>query len=190
MLRKGLPELTTKRCVLRPVTMDDVTSLHELWTSPGVRRFLWDDEIITPSRTRAAIAQSEQLFNKQQGGLWGMWPSDAPTLNGFTGLWPFREPQELELLFGVAEHLWGRGYAPEIAQAVVAYAFDVLEMPMVRASTDAANSASMQVLQKLNFRLVRRGVVDGLDTVFYALAKAEVAPSRDPSSEPTEPPGV
>ena len=67
--------LTTKRCVLRPITPDDAAQLHELWSSPGVRRFLWDDEIIPIARTRAAIEQSQTMFDEQAYGLWGAWPS-------------------------------------------------------------------------------------------------------------------
>jgi ribosomal-protein-alanine N-acetyltransferase len=42
-------------------------------------------------------------------------------LIGFCGLWPFREPPNLELLYGIAESLWGQGYATEVAHAVMTY---------------------------------------------------------------------
>src|SRR5262245_1197416 len=76
-------ELTTPRCVLRPIATADVDRLHRLWTSAGVRRFLWDDEVISHDRTRAAIEQSEQMFERQAFGLWGAWLKDSPSLCGF-----------------------------------------------------------------------------------------------------------
>jgi ribosomal-protein-alanine N-acetyltransferase len=164
-------ELTTRRCLLRPLAVDDATSLHALWSSPGVRRFLWDDEIISLARTVEALERSERLFHEQRFGLWGATPRGASNLVGFAGLWPFREPPEIELLYGVEEHAWGRGFATEIAQAVVKYCFESLGMAAVRASTDPGNAASSRVLEKLGFRLVRRDVVGGLDTVFYELAQ-------------------
>jgi hypothetical protein len=45
--------LTTARCLLHPIGPEDVEPLHDLWTSPGVRRFLWDDEVVPIERTRA-----------------------------------------------------------------------------------------------------------------------------------------
>jgi RimJ/RimL family protein N-acetyltransferase len=33
-----LPFLETERLVLRPIGLEDVDSLHALWTQPGVRR--------------------------------------------------------------------------------------------------------------------------------------------------------
>ena len=92
---------------------------------------------------------------------------------GFGGLWPFRDPPDIELLYGVAEDACGNGYAREIGRAVIAYYFDSLAMPIVRASTDVANAASIRVLQKLGFECDGRRVVDGLDTVFCALRRPE-----------------
>jgi RimJ/RimL family protein N-acetyltransferase len=42
-----------------------------------------------------------------------------------------------------------------------------LGMPVVKASTDGANTASIRVLEKLGFTFVRRATVAGLDTLFY-----------------------
>jgi ribosomal-protein-alanine N-acetyltransferase len=132
-----------------------------------VRRFLWDDEVIPPARTAAIIDQSQQMFGERRCGLWGVWTHDSPDLVGFCGLWPFRNPPEIELLFGVAEQHWGRGHAVEIADAIVRYAFESLEMPVVHASTDAANVQSVRVLEKLGFAFGGRETIAGLDTVFY-----------------------
>ena len=92
-------------------------------------------------------------------------------LVGFTGLWLFRDQPELELLYGVDEQLWGQGYAPEIAQAVIGYCFATLGMPSVRASTDAPNTASIRVLEKLGLEFAGRGLVGALDTVFYEVRR-------------------
>lgn len=159
--------LTTGRLTLRPVAAGDACPLHELWSSAGVRRFLWDDEIIPMDRTRSAIELSHQLFEGRGHGLWSAWLKDSPELCGFGGLWPFRDPPQYELLYGVAERLWSRGYATEIGEAIVRYCTRSLGMPKVRASTDTGNVGSIRVLEKLGLRLVERCTVDGLDTVFY-----------------------
>ena len=159
--------LSTRRLVLEPITAADEGALHVLWSSPGVRRFLWDDEVIPIERTRDAIARSRKLLAADGHGLWAARRAGTTALCGFGGLWPFRDPPELELLYGVSEPLWGRGYATEIGKAIVRYCTRSLRMPTVRASTDTGNVASIRVLEKLGFRLVERRTVDGLDTVFY-----------------------
>jgi RimJ/RimL family protein N-acetyltransferase len=45
-------EIETARLRLRPVTKADVDELHALWSSPKVRKYLWDDEVIAPSADR------------------------------------------------------------------------------------------------------------------------------------------
>ena len=168
--------LLTPRLALSPLRPNDAAELHELWTTPGVRRFLWDDEVIPAGQTEAVLERSCALFAERGLGLWGAWLCDAssrPSLAGFCGYWFFRDPPELELLYGVAEPFWGRGLATELANAMVRYAWDTLGFPIIHASTDVANVASTRVLEKAGFTLSRRTVVGGLDTVFYQLARPQ-----------------
>jgi ribosomal-protein-alanine N-acetyltransferase len=177
-------DLATARCTLRPLTSADRRAVHRLWTSPGVRRFLWDDEIIPLARTEAALEENTRLFDERRYGLWGARArgASADPLVGFAGLWFFREPPELELVYGIADEACGRGYATEIARAVVAYAFEELDMPILRGSTDRANAASVRVLEKIGFAFVDRRTISGLDTVFYALERAAARGERTHAS--------
>ena len=161
----------TRRCELRPVVPDDAAELHALWITPGVRRFLWDDVVIPIEQAEKAVAASVALFAQRQFGLWAARPKGSTAICGFAGLWPFRDEQEFELLFGVAEPLWGQGYAVEMAQAVLAYCYTTLDMTVVRASIDAPNVASARVLDKLGFTAIRRATVSGLDTLFFERAR-------------------
>lgn len=142
-------------------------ALHALWTAPGVRRFLWDGEIISRERTDEAIATSDDLFEQRDFGLWLLRERIDHSLIGFAGLWPFRESQEFELVFGVDERMWGHGYATEGGQAVIKYCFHTLNMPRIDASSDVDNAASIRVLEKLGFAETRREVVNRIDTVFF-----------------------
>lgn len=165
--------LHTPRLTLVPVRASDAPAIHALFISPGVRRFLWDDEVIPTERTAGVIEESERIFARSRFGLWGAWTREASSparLVGFGGLWYFRDPPELELLYGVADDEVNRGLATEIATAVVSYARDALGWRELRASTDGGNAASVRVLEKLGFRFERRAVVGGLDTMFYQLA--------------------
>ncbi|MEP0746976.1 MULTISPECIES: hypothetical protein [unclassified Coleofasciculus] len=44
--------LHTDRLRLRPCQMDDLDSLHELWIDTDVRRFLFDDRLISREEAR------------------------------------------------------------------------------------------------------------------------------------------
>ena len=115
------------------------------------------------------------LFSQYGFGLWsarlreplaGYEPSK---LAGFAGYWYFRDPPELELLYGIAEPLWGRGLATELARAMLDYGSTSRGFDEVLASTDRDNTGSVRVLEKLGFTVTRQVVVDGLDTIFFHL---------------------
>jgi ribosomal-protein-alanine N-acetyltransferase len=178
----AVDRLLTPRLTLSPLQTGDAAELHELWTTPGVRRFLWDDEVIPARQTAGVLETSSALFAERGLGLWGARLCDASSrlsLAGFVGYWFFRDPPELELLYGVAEPLWGRGLATELANAMVRYAWDRLSLPAIHASTDVANVASTRVLEKAGFKHTHRAVVAGLDTVFYELARPRATDVRD-----------
>lgn len=171
-------DLETPRLRLAPFRSDEAGLLHQLWMDPGVRRYLWDDQVIPPEQTAEILTKSEELFRQHGYGLWAVrlrLRNGPPSgdLAGFAGFWHFRDPPELELIFGLAPAAWGLGLAVEASRALLRYAFEELGFPEVRASTDAANQASLRVLEKLGMRCERRATVQGLDTVFFSLRRED-----------------
>ncbi len=142
--------LHTAQLQLRPLREPDIQALHALWTQPGVRRYLWDDHMLSLEQTRDAVLQSAWWFEHQGYGLWGA-HDGAGALVGFCGYGFFRNEHELELLYGVAEQAWLKGFAREMSEAMVAYGFDTLRLAEIRASTDAPNLGSQRVLKRLGF---------------------------------------
>ena len=162
-------ELTTDRLVLRPLAAGDADGLHALWTDEPVRRFLWDGKVIPREETQAIVDESGRLFREHRFGLWGV--REREDLVAVAGYWHFRTPPSLELLFAVAAPHWGRGIATAASRCVLGYGFSALGFRAVVASTDVANAASVRVLEKLGVSLRGRETVEGLDTVFYELAR-------------------
>jgi RimJ/RimL family protein N-acetyltransferase len=65
----------------------------------------------------------------------------------------------------------GQGLATEAARAVLAYGFEQLQSPRITAATDPPNAASVRVLERLGMRFTHRAALNGLDTVFYEIAR-------------------
>lgn len=61
--------IETARLRLRPFTREDVDELHRLFVEPGVRKFLWDDEVIPKERTESVIETSIASFEAKGFGL-------------------------------------------------------------------------------------------------------------------------
>jgi [ribosomal protein S5]-alanine N-acetyltransferase len=165
-------EITTERLHLLPFDAAKAQALHQLWTDPAVRRYLWDEKIISRHQTEEIIQNSGRLFREHGLGLWALEAREDKSLIGFGGCWFFREPPELEMVIGLKPEVWGKGLATEAGRALLGYAFERLGFCEVRASTDAANVASIRLMERLGMRHERRAVVGGLDTVFYQLSRA------------------
>ena len=161
--------LQSPRLSYTPLISEDGDELHQLWISPGVRRFLWDDVIIERAQTAAILRENEGLFAQHGYGLWGARLLGEEPLCGFTGFWHFHEPPVLEILFGLAEPFWGQGLATEMAQTMVEFGLRECGWSVIRGSTDYENGASTRVMDKLGFKQVRRAASGGLDTLFYEL---------------------
>lgn len=151
--------LTTERLVLRPVTGQDHAGLVAHWTSPEVRRFLFDGTVQTPEEITQAIEDSTRSFAAAGYGLWLIHESGATELAGTAGLRPL-EDLGLEIIYSLAPGVWGKGYATEAARALVQYALGPLGLPAVLAEVDEGNSASVAVVQRLG--MTPFAVVPGL----------------------------
>lgn len=164
-------EIKTKRLSLRPFTLADVDEIHQLWIEPGVRKYLWDDEIIPKERAQEVIARSIELFNEKGLGLWAVTFHKQATIIGFCGYWYFHEPPELEILYGIAPQYWGNNLATEAARALLQYGFQYLGFDEIIASADAPNAASFRVMEKTGMKFLKRASKNGWDTIFYAISK-------------------
>ena len=167
-----LSVLHTARLILRPWTLDDIDELHAMWTRPQVRRYLWDDEIITRERADATVRELIASRDAECVGGWVVADRATGAVAGFAALIR-REPGDPELKYGLAPEWWGRGLATEAARAVLAYAFGTLGCARVTAATDVPNTASARVMERLGMHCTHRGRLNGLDTLFYELRRED-----------------
>jgi ribosomal-protein-alanine N-acetyltransferase len=170
-------EIRTSRLRLGPIGLDDLDELHRLWTDPEVRKYIWDGVAIGVEEAVSIIAQSSGYFLYQRFGLWAMKRAEVSSARdriiGFCGFWYFRDPPELELIYGLEPANWGKGLATEAARAMIRYGFDQLSFESIAGSTDAANARSVLVMERAGMTLTRRAVVGGIDTLFYAISRTE-----------------
>jgi RimJ/RimL family protein N-acetyltransferase len=60
--------------------------------------------------------------------------------------------EDVDIGYAFLPRFWSRGYAVEAAQAVKAYAREVVGLTRIVAITDPANQRSIRVLEKLGLR--------------------------------------
>ncbi|MGH9769213.1 MAG: GNAT family N-acetyltransferase [Blastocatellia bacterium] len=171
----SFPQIETAQLMMRPFAIGDVEDLHCLWIDPGVRKYLWDDQVIPRETVVAIVEGSVDSFVKHGFGFWAICFKGAAKLIGFGGLRHFTEDGsetiEVELLYGVAPEHWGKGIAPEAARAVLRYGFEESKLANIFAGADPPNTASFRVIEKLGMKFDRKTMVNGLEAIYYVMSR-------------------
>lgn len=180
VMAAGFPLMETTRLMMRPFAMDDVDALHRLWIDPGVRKFLWDDQIIPLETAIAVVESSIDSFATRGFGFWAICLKGDPALAGFCGLRHFTEDgnasSEVEILYGVAPEHWGKGIALEAAEALLRYGFEEIGLANIYAGADPPNVASFRVIEKLGMKFARKTMVNELEAIYYVMNRDDYRP--------------
>ncbi|WP_137824689.1 GNAT family N-acetyltransferase [Brevibacterium sp. 2SA] len=147
------PTLTTDRLRLRPFAEADAEALYALQSNARVLEY-WDSP---PWTDRTMIARfMDGCRSMAENGTGARVAVERSADAAFIGWVTFNswnpDFRSGSLGFCFAEEVWGRGYATEAAGALLAWAFDALDLNRVQAEADTRNIGSARVLEKLGFR--------------------------------------
>lgn len=166
--------LDGRRLSLRPINQNDHTGLLTLWQNADVRRYLWDNLLVTEDQVRDVQQASDQSFERWGCGMYALLLHSAPErIAGFCGIRDFEQSGQPELLYGIHPDFWGRGLVNEAARLLLAHAFNQCGFERVFAATDTPNQPSVRVMQRLGMAFEERKRWHGLDTVFYSLDRGD-----------------
>jgi RimJ/RimL family protein N-acetyltransferase len=178
--------LETERLLLRHLTESDADALLHMESDPDVLRYVGRKPLPDAEAYRHKI-QSVYLPIYDRPGGYGAWAIIEKASGEFIGAGNLRPgleansaaemgygPDDVELGFGLRKPSWGKGYATEVARALVRMAFSELGAAAVVASVTDENVASVRVLEKAGLRRVGEPIrIPGEDqmSLKYALTK-------------------
>jgi RimJ/RimL family protein N-acetyltransferase len=146
-----MDRLQTESVLLEPLARDDFAWLFVLYADPEVMRYIGHG----PRTEEESRKNLEWLLGHGERLPFGYWVlrdrTGGERLGGAV-LMRRREGTPVELGFMLARPAWGRGFATQVAQALVVHAFADLELPELQAFTDVENAASAAVLRKAGMR--------------------------------------
>jgi RimJ/RimL family protein N-acetyltransferase len=154
--------LRTERLELRPVSDDDVTRMLEYRNLPEVNRWLIRTEV-DPAAFRAAWRRAasdphdHSVAVVLDGTVIGTVSLEVVDGLGQPGM-PRRTEASIGYIFDPAYA--GKGFATEAVTAMLAFAFERLELRRVTAGCFADNLASVRILEKVGMRREQHGVAD------------------------------
>lgn len=151
--------LTTKRCIVRETTVEDVDSFYQIYAEPEITKYmenLYDDR-------DEEIAYIRDYRDKVYGFYgYGMWTilTKEGTVIGRAGInWRegFDQP-ELGFVIGV---MWQRqGYAYEVCSAILDYARNELGFTQIQALVMKGNDKSERLCKKLGFQYAQEIILE------------------------------
>jgi [ribosomal protein S5]-alanine N-acetyltransferase len=147
--------LTTERLTLRRFTPEDLDLLDRLNSDPEVMRYVGGTK--TRAQTEALMKTRVLHYYDQFPGL-GMWATIERSSGACIGTHLLNHIQGetyIQVGYVLFSQYWGRGYATEMAVAILRYGFTELRLPEIFAITDKPNVASQRVLIKAG--LERKG---------------------------------
>jgi [ribosomal protein S5]-alanine N-acetyltransferase len=147
--------LTTERLALRRFTPADLDWLAAVYGDRDVTRYLGGvkDRASTEAMLKTRILQ---YYDEHPGlGIWMTVESSTGTCVGFHLLNHIRGESIIQIGYTLVKSAWGKGFATEMAAAVLRYGFLDLQLPRIVGMASLQNHASQRVLQRIG--LERRG---------------------------------
>jgi RimJ/RimL family protein N-acetyltransferase len=165
--------LETERLLLRHFVTTDLDNLFSFYSDPDVVRYI-------PDAPRSYAETKEELEWFMNGhpkfpelGLWATIYKETDQFIGRCGLlpWTIDEQQEVEVAFALSKNFWGKGLATEVAQALVQYSFEHLQLSRLICLIEYDNRASIKVATKIGMTFEKEGADEKGPFLVYALNK-------------------
>ncbi|MFD6419360.1 GNAT family N-acetyltransferase [Streptomyces sp. NPDC060194] len=152
--------LESERLTLRPFAATEAELLIELDSDPAVMRYLTGGAPTPPEEVRDRVIPGILAGYERWDhdlGLFAAHEKDGGAFVGWFCLRPLREGprDEAELGYRLRQAAWGRGYATEGSQALLAKGFAELGIRTVWAETMTVNRPSRNVMEKLGMTLTK-----------------------------------
>lgn len=158
--------ITTKRCIIRETTVEDVDSFYKIYAEPDITEYMED---LYADRDEEIAYVEEYRKNVYEFYGYGMWTilTKEGTVIGRAGI-SWREGFGLPELGFVIGLPWQRqGYAYEVCRAILDYAQDELGFTQVQALVMEGNEKSAALCAKLGFEEGGSTELDGERYVIY-----------------------
>ena len=164
--------LETERLSLRKFILKDASFIVELVNSPGWIEFIGDRNIRTEEDAKAYLESGPLKSYEQNGfGLSMVELRNAKTSIGMCGILKRDNLEQPEIGFAFLPAFTSKGFAFEMANAVMTYARQKLSLPVVSAIVVPNNGASIRLLEKIGMKFIKSFSFPGENEVlwFYSI---------------------
>lgn len=148
--------IETARLILRQWQPEDYASFAQMSKNPQVMQYF--PKLLNRTESDAFIDKVKAIIELKGWGFWAVELKETQQFIGFVGL--HDQPTQfsfspcVEIGWRLDQAFWGKGYAPEAANAALAFAFDQLKLEKVVSFTTLDNKKSQKVMEKIKMRKI------------------------------------
>ena len=143
--------LETKRLILKTPEISDLENLVALRTDPEVMMYVGTGIVQTREQVEEFIANADPYFKEYGLAFCSVFEKETGNFIGQGGLFHLgfnvNQP-DIELAYRLHKKYWGKGYATELAQALIQWGFEHLPVKKIIAGAYPENIRSHRVLEK------------------------------------------
>ncbi|MBU2938230.1 GNAT family N-acetyltransferase [Lacinutrix sp. C3R15] len=152
--------IETERLLLRELRLTDLEGMFALDSDPEVHKYLGNKPVKTIDESRKILESVLTQYKERGIGRFAVIEKSTGDFVGWSGLRLNTEynmngyTKYYDVGYRLIKSFWGKGYATESGKASVDYAFNVLKLPEIYATTEIENEASHNALLKLGLHYV------------------------------------
>jgi RimJ/RimL family protein N-acetyltransferase len=179
------PEFSTARLLVRRWRASDLEAFFAIYGDAQAMRWVGDGSPISREDCVRWMDVTRTNYEKRGYGMFAVEELASPGVIGFCGIVHPGGQAEPEVKYALLRSCWGRGFATEIASALIEYAYRVHQLHMLIATVAPANLASQNVLLKAGMqRTGLRANADGSTTQMFLSSRG---PESSEGSSPDDP---
>lgn len=175
-----LPTINTSRLSLRRISEKDVDAFYAIYSDTEVMRYWSTPPLADRNAAVKLVSEIQQGLERREILKWGIARRTDNVLIGSVTLHNLSfTHRRAEIGYALDRSHWGHGLMNEALMAVLAYAFEELDLHRIEADVDPRNSASIRTLERLGFQregyLRERWQVGGdiQDALFFGLLRPD-----------------
>lgn len=148
--------LETERLGAREFVLEDAPFIVRLLNSPGWLQFIGDRKVKTEEEAKTYLENGPLKSYREYGfGLYLIERKVDKTAIGMCGILKRERLDDPDIGFAYLPEFHGKGYALEMAQAMLQYARERLLITGVSAIVLPSNAPSIRILEKLGLRPIK-----------------------------------
>lgn len=146
--------IKTARLLLRPLSLDDLKTVHEYASDIENTQYMLFLPNATEQDTEAFLASVEQEWQKEHPSVYEFAIVLDAVQIGAVSISLQETLQQGEIGWILNKRYWNLGYVTEAAAAILNFANTQLHLQSVIAQCDSRNIASSKVMEKLGMHLI------------------------------------